>query len=354
LISIEGMSVRPSSWLDGAGPLADMILSTRVRLARNLTSFPFCNRAREDQLAQVMDVVSSAIKQTSSLADGLLLRMGELSSLDRQFLIERRLVSPELNVDSPNRGVVVNAEESLSVMINEEDHLRIQSLCSGFQLQRTWQLVDELDNQLDAKVEYAFSDDWGYLTACPTNVGTAMRVSVLIHLPSLVLTKQIGKVLEGIGKVGLAVRGFYGEGSELMGNFFQISNQTTLGRKEQETLDSLERVTRQIVEYELKARDRLLRDARVQIEDKVWRAYGTLQNARIMETQEAISLLSAVRFGLSIGLDSKVQVKTLNELLVATQPAHLQRIAGQEMDQSQRSVARAELIRNRLLEKQDG
>src|SRR5204863_9473543 len=192
------------------------------------------------------------------------------------------------------------------------------------------------------------SDELGYLTACPTNVGTGMRASVLIHLPSLVLTKQIGRVLQGITQVGLAVRGFYGEGSQIMGNFFQISNQTTLGQNERETIDSLERVTKQIIDYEQRARDELLKDARVQIEDKIWRAYGTLRHSRVISSQEVVNLSSAVRFGVALRIEGLASVQTLNELLVRSQPAHLQVKAGRELEQRERNILRAEYIRGLL------
>jgi len=208
--------------------------------------------------------------------------------------------------------------------------------------------VNAIDDELGQDLDYAFSDDLGYLTACPTNAGTGMRASVLIHLPSLVLTKQIGRVLQGITQVGLAVRGFYGEGSQIMGNFFQISNQTTLGQSERETVESLERVTRQIIDYEQRARDELLKDARVQIEDKIWRAYGTLRHSRVISSQEVINLSSAVRFGVALQMEGLASVQTLNELLIRTQPAHIQLATGREMEQRERNVIRADYVRKLL------
>jgi protein arginine kinase len=201
---------------------------------------------------------------------------------------------------------------------------------------------------LGQDLDYAFSEDLGYLTACPTNAGTGMRASVLIHLPSLVLTKQIGRVLQGISQVGLAVRGFYGEGSQIMGNFFQISNQTTLGQSEKETVESLERVTRQIIDYEQRARDELLKDARVQIEDKVWRAYGTLRHSRAISSQEVVNLSSAVRFGVALSIRGLASVQVLNELLIRTQPAHIQLAARREMEARERNVVRADFVRKLL------
>ncbi len=345
---LDALTRAPSPWLDATGPHSDMVLSTRVRLARNLTGVPFTHRARDEQLVSVLGSVERAARSSPSFEDGALLRMHELSTLDRQFLVERHLVSHELSDGARPRGLYLTAGERLSVMVNEEDHLRLQSLCSGFQLAAAWTLAEHADDELDQSLEYAFTDELGYLTACPTNVGTGMRASVLIHLPALVLTKQIDKVLKSIMQVGLAVRGLYGEGSEVMGNLFQISNQTTLGHSEKESIESLDRVSRQILDYEERARDVLIRDAQVQIEDKVWRAYGSLRYGRSMSSQEVINLCSAVRLGVALGFKGLPPLATVNELLVLTQPAHLQRGAGRAVDAPERNILRAELVRAHL------
>jgi protein arginine kinase len=337
-------------WLDGSGPASDIVLSTRVRLARNLKEVPFTHRAREEQMAMVYSSVISAVRKTPALVTSTALQMRELTPLDRQFLVERHLISHDLADNGRLRGLLLVPDESVSAMVNEEDHLRLQALSSGFQLRSAWEAVNAIDDELGQDLDYAFSDDLGYLTACPTNAGTGMRASVLIHLPSLVLTKQIGRVLQGITQVGLAVRGFYGEGSQIMGNFFQISNQTTLGQSERETVESLERVTRQIIDYEQRARDELLKDARVQIEDKIWRAYGTLRHSRVISSQEVINLSSAVRFGVALQMNGLASVQTLNELLIRTQPAHIQLATGREMEQRERNVIRADYVR-KLLDK---
>ena len=274
--------------------------------------------------------------------------MRELTPIDRQFLVERHLISHDLADNGRLRGLLLVPDESVSAMVNEEDHLRLQALASGFQLRSAWESVNSIDDELGQDLDYAFSEDLGYLTACPTNAGTGMRASVLIHLPSLVLTKQISRVLQGITQVGLAVRGFYGEGSQIMGNFFQISNQTTLGQSEKETVESLERVTRQIIEYEQKARDELLKEARVQIEDKIWRAYGALKHSRVITSSEVVNLSSAVRFGVALQIEGLASVRTLNELLIRTQPAHIQLAAGQELEQRERNVIRANYVRSLL------
>ncbi|HEV8129518.1 MAG TPA: protein arginine kinase [Candidatus Eisenbacteria bacterium] len=335
-------------WLDGTGPSSDIVLSTRVRLARNMKDVPFTHRAREEQLAMVYSSTVTAVRKTPPLSGTSAFQMRDLTPLDRQFLVERHLISNDLADNGKLRGLLVLPDESVAVMVNEEDHLRLQALASGFQLRSAWEAVNSIDDELAQDLDYAFSDELGYLTACPTNAGTGMRASVLIHLPSLVLTKQIGKVLQGITQVGLAVRGFYGEGSQIMGNFFQISNQTTLGQSERETIDSLERVTRQIIDYEQRARDELVKDARVQIEDKIWRAYGTLRHSRVISSQEVINLSSAVRFGVALNMEGLTDVSTLNEMLIRTQPAHLQLFTGREMEQRERNVVRADYVRGLL------
>ncbi len=337
-----------SPWLTGEGPHADLVLSTRIRLARNLGLVPFTHRARDDQLQGVLGRVSATAQRADAFTGGLLLHMNELSSTDRQILVERHLVSHELGDGARPRGILIAPGERLSLMINEEDHLRLQSMRPGFQLSEAWGDADAADDALDPVLDFAFSEEIGYLTACPTNAGTGLRASVLIHLPALVLLDEIQKVLKGVVQVGLSVRGLYGEHSEVMGNLFQISNQTTLGRSERDSIDSLERVTRQIMDAEERARERMMRDARVQIEDKVWRAYGTLRHCRSIHAREVINLCSAIRLGVALGLPGLCPIRTVNELLVLTQPAHLQRYAGGELTPAERNVVRAQRVRERL------
>jgi len=339
---------RPASWLKGEGPHADMVLSTRIRLARNLSDVPFTHRARDEQLHGVLAAVSSAVQPSKSLAGGLLIKMQDCTPIERQVLVERHLVSHELGDGARPRGIYVAPDDRVSIMINEEDHLRLQALTPGLQLAEAWSLADAADDDLDRSLDYAFSDEIGYLTACPTNAGTGLRASVLIHLPALVLLDEIQRVLKSIMQVGLNVRGLYGEHSEIMGNLFQISNQTTLGRGERDSIELLERVARQIIETEERARERMVRDARTQLEDKVWRAYGTLRFCRSIQAKEVINLCSAVRLGVAMGLDGLPPPRVVNELLVLTQPAHLQRQAGVEMAPSERNVHRAQVVRERL------
>jgi protein arginine kinase len=339
---------RPSPWLAGDGPHADLVVSTRVRLARNLRDVPFTHRARDEQLQGVLMSVADAASHTQSFRGGFLLRMGELGPLERQVLVERHLVSHELGDGARPRGVVIAPGERLSLMINEEDHVRLQSVASGFQLGEAWRTADAADDELDHALDYAFNDEIGYLTSCPTNVGTGLRASALIHLPALVLTQQIQKVLRGLGEVGLNVRGLYGEHSEVMGNLFQVSNQTTLGQAERDSINRLEQFGRQIIEYEERARDVLLKDARVQIEDKIWRAYGSLRYCRTITAQEVINLCSAVRLGSALEVRGLPPVRVINELLVATQAAHLQRAHPGELSAGERNAYRAQVVRDRL------
>jgi protein arginine kinase len=346
--TIRDLLDRDGAWLAGTGPSTDTVLSTRVRLARNLASHPFPSRAREEQLAAVLGRVETAAASVPGLRGARLLRMGDLAPSERQFLVERHLISHELAQGSKTRGLLVGRDETVSAMLNEEDHVRLQTLLPGFQLSEAWDVANAVDDDFGASLEYAFSPEIGYLTACPTNAGTGMRASVLIHLPALVLTKQVRKVVKGVLQVGLAVRGFYGEGSEIMGNFFQMSNQTTLGKSEHEILMNLERVTTQIIEYEARARDVLLKDARVQIEDKVYRALGTLRYSRSISSQEVVSLTSAVRLGVALGLPGLPPVHVLNRLLILTQPAHLMAREEKEMDAPRRNVLRAGMARKLL------
>jgi protein arginine kinase len=346
--SLDPLLSNPSPWLGGEGPHADLVLSTRIRLARNLQSVPFTHRAREEQLKGVLVSVSDAARTSGAFSGGVFVKMNELNPVERQILVERRLVSHELGDGARPRGIVISPEERLSLMINEEDHLRLQAMTPGFQLAEAWSRADAADDELDQALDFAFSEEIGYLTSCPTNAGTGLRASVLIHLPALVLLDEIQKVLKSIMQVGLNVRGLYGEHSEVMGNLFQISNQTTLGRSEHDSIESLERVTRQIIETEERARERMMRDARVQIEDKVWRAYGTLRYCRSIHAREVINLCSAVRLGVALGLAGMCPLRVLNELLVVTQPAHLQRRFGPDLTPAERNVYRAELVRERL------
>lgn len=337
-----------SEWLKGTGPNSDIVMSSRIRLARNLDKLPFSHWANKKQQEEVISKTQDVIFASNYLQGALFLEMGSLNSVDKQFLIERHLISREhaLNVD--HKAVVISDNEIISIMINEEDHLRIQVIQSGFNLIEAWRLISAIESELDKKLNFAFSADWGYLTACPTNTGTGMRASVMLHLPALVLTKQIGRVLQAISKLSLTARGFYGEGTEASGNFFQISNQVTLGQREEDIIDNIERIIRQVIEHEQNARQTLLAKNRETLEDRIWRAYGTLKSAYIITSNETIELLSSLRLGVDLGIIKDFNRQLINELSILTQPAHLQKIEGKKLSPTERDAKRAGLIRRKL------
>jgi len=339
-------------WLDASGQHSDIVLSTRIRLARNVENFTFTGRARDGERLRVLTQVREAVSTVPSLRESVLFRLDELPPTDRALLHERHLVSKELaglDGQHPLRtGAAVFLSDGLGVMVNEEDHLRLQSLRSGFALHEAFTAIDRLDRDLGARVPFSFHQEFGFLTACPTNVGTGMRASVLIHLPGLVLTKEIGRVLAGLQQMGLTYRGLYGEGSEVVGNYFQISNQTTLGRSEEELLDLLVRVVGHVIEREEESRRVLLRDAGYIIEDKLWRAYGTLRYARSLTFDEAMNYLSGVRLAVGLKLITGLSVYTLNKLLIFSQAAHLAHAEGRALTESETSLARARYVRRAL------
>ena len=340
------------AWLEASGPLGHIVLSTRIRLARNLTRTPFAGRASAEERRRVLELVDGAWARCGSARGGVRILLDELEGGERQVLHERHLVSKELMASAAERpgtsASAVYLAGALGAMVNEEDHLRLQTLQSGFALQSAYAALDRLDGELGAALAFAFHPEFGYLTACPTNAGTGLRASVLIHLPGLVLTKEISKVLQGLAQVGLTFRGLYGEGSEVVGNFFQLSNQTTLGKSEEELLDHLGKIVRQVVAYEEQARQVLLRDAPTIIEDKVWRAYGLLRYARSLSFEEGMNLLSGVRLGVGLKLIPGLSVYTLNKLLIFTQPAHLAALEARLPNDPELRATRAHYVRRAL------
>lgn len=341
-------------WLDASGPDSHMVLSTRVRLARNLHGRNFATRMGAEDRRAVVEQVTAAAAQTASLGRAVSLRVDTLEDADRKILLERHLISREMagigSAESGERPRALLVQDRAAVMVNEEDHLRLQVLLSGSDLGRALSLMDTVDAELGQRLAFAFHPEFGYLTSCPTNVGTGLRASVLIHLPGLVLTKEINKTLHGLTKVGLTYRGLYGEGSEVVGNFFQLSNQTTLGKSEAELLEHLRRIVQHVMTVEEEARRILLRDAPLILEDKCWRAFGLLRYARTLSFEETMNLLSGVRLGASLGLIPNVGLYALNRLLVFTQPAHLAAGAGKELDEEEAAVRRADLVRRTLEE----
>ncbi|MFO7246678.1 MAG: protein arginine kinase [Bacillota bacterium] len=338
-----------SGWMKGDGPAADIVLSSRVRLARNLADTAFPPRLSAAAAAGVVERVQAALPSLSSALNRrfALFPLKGMSRLDRQVLVEKHLISPLL-AKNDAAAVVLSEDETVSIMVNEEDHLRIQVLMPGLQLEEAWRLADAADDALSRVLNFAYSDDQGYLTTCPTNLGTGMRVSVMMHLPGLVLSQQAGRLLGALPKLGAVVRGMYGEGSEAKGNLFQISNQVTLGQTERELTDNLSSIARQLVEQERSARERLYREMRWQLEDRVCRAYGILTNARLISSDEALRLLSDLRLGIDLNILPHVPPQVFSDLVVATRVGFLQKAASRQLTPQERDLRRATLIRQRL------
>ena len=345
-MNLEDLSRTSGEWLKGSGPESDIVMCSRIRLARNLATYPFINRASRGERTDIEREFKTVLADAT--LDLAYLDVQALSSLDRQFLVERQLISGEHAGAEGPRGVAIGPEENVSVMVNEEDHLRIQVMQSGLSLAEGWERINALDDRLEELITYAFSPQLGYLTACPTNVGTGIRVGVLLHLPALVQTKQIDKVFRALHKINLAVRGLYGEGTQAFGDFYQISNQQTLGKSEVELIKNLSDVIPQIISYERQARKALVEEKRQNLHDRVSRAYGVLKTAHTISSQETMVHLSDVRMGINLGLIDDLEIPTVNELFIHTQPAHLQKLQGKPLDVDDRNIARASYLRGRL------
>jgi protein arginine kinase len=347
-MNLNSLTQNNGEWLRAHGPEADIVISSRIRLARNLSSFPFTNRASAHQKAEIEAYLRGRLDKLDFSPRLDYISLNGLTPLDRQLLVERQLISRELANSEGPRGVAFAPDEITSVMVNEEDHLRLQVIRSGFALDEAWQDADRLDDKLEERVPYAFNEELGYLTACPTNVGTGLRASVMLHLPALVLTKQIEKVFRALQKINLAVRGLYGEGSRASGDFYQISNQVTLGKSESTIINEIRDVIPNIIAYERQARQTLTRENHAQVLDRVRRAFGTLESAMMMTSEETMNLLSSVRLGVNLGLIEEISINQVNELFIHTQPAHLQKLLGKQLDSEERNSERARFLRNRL------
>lgn len=337
-----------SEWLKGTGPHSDIVISSRIRLARNLEKFPFPHWANKKQAEEVLIEIEEVRAKIELLKNTTVFRLADLDSLDKQFLVERHLMSYE-HAQKPNyKALIIDDEEVISIMVNEEDHMRLQVMQSGFNIFEAWNIINRIDDELSKELTFAFSSDWGYLTACPTNTGTGMRGSVMLHLPALVMTKHINRVMAAIAKLSFTTRGLYGEGTEASGNFFQISNQVSLGHSEEEIVDNINGFIRQIIEQEQQARESLLSNSRATLEDRVNRSFGILKNAYIISSQETVELLSMLRLGCDLGMIKNIDRRTINELFIITQPAHLQKIENKKLSQQERDLTRAEIIREKL------
>ncbi len=346
--TINQLTSQCGEWLRGSGPESDIVISSRIRLARNLADYPFVRRCTDHDRAEINRTVRQRLGQSEKLRGLIFLDVSEMEPVDRQFLVERQLISRELADSSGARSVAIDPHEQYSLMVNEEDHLRIQLMKSGLDLERAWEAINEIDDQIEAHLNYAFHDRLGYLTACPTNVGTGMRVSVMLHLPALVITRQIDKVFRSLQKISLAVRGLYGEGSQAMGDFYQISNQITLGRSEVDLIKQVGDVVPVLIDYERRAREYLVKESHKDLHDRVSRAYGILCTAQTISSEETMHLLSSVRMGVNLGLIPDVEIPTINQLFIHTQPAHLQKIRGVELGTADRNIERALYLQRHL------
>ena len=339
----------PSSELSAnGGPEDHVVLSSRVRLARNISGVPFPGRAQKASREETCESIKPPISKASAMRGGFSAGMGDLKALDKQLLVERHLISREHAAKGGGSALVLNKDETLSVMVNEEDHLRMQALLPGMQIKQVWQKIDRFDTSLEKKLDYAFDASYGYLTACPTNLGTGIRVSAMLHLPGLVLTDQVNQIVQAVTKLGHAVRGLYGEGTEALGHIFQVSNQMTLGESEADIIERIHKVVLQIIEHETNARATLQQGKPKELFNHIGRAYGVLANAHIVSSKESMNQLSLIRLGVKLGMFEDLETSVVDELFLVTQPAHLQQLVGEKLGGEERDVRRADLLRSRL------
>ena len=346
---VDVLLKQPSGWLEASGPDSDIVVSSRIRLARNIEGYPFLSKMTVEQQREVVEKVEEAVRKIPAFDDSFYFKSNQMTEVDRQFLLERHLISREHASEQGCRAVAISSNQTVSLMVIEEDHVRLQVFESGFNLSETWKTISRIDDELSKPLEFSFDKNLGYLTACPTNVGTGLRASCMMHLPSLVLTKQVHKVLQALSKLNLAARGLYGEGTQATGNFFQLSNQMTLGQPEEEIIENLSTVIRQVIEHEKEARAYLKEKKQMKFEDQVWRALGVLKSARMIASSEATQLLSSIQLGLSMEMiSSGITKQDMNLLFLYIQPAHLQKMSGKVLNSAERDVRRAELIREKL------
>lgn len=348
-MTLDDLVPTTGEWLAGTGRMSDVVISSRIRLARNLADRPFLTTASFTERTEIYRCVADAITSTSAGADAFLVDVDAADEIDKELLVERHLVSRQHVGGEGSRGVTISTNETRSIMINEEDHLRMQSLRSGLELDALWDDVNEVDDVLSEQLTFAYDQQYGYLTSCPTNVGTGIRVSVMLHLPALKTTKEIERMARAARDMRLAVRGMQGEGTDVVGDLYQISNQVTLGKSEREIIESFnETIIPKVVEYERAARESLLRHQTAQLDDRIWRAYGVLVNARCITCDETQAMLSPLRMGIQMGRFCEFDIATLNELFLHAQPAHLQRLRGQLLSDEERDIARADFLRDKL------
>jgi protein arginine kinase len=345
---IHNILTNAGEWLRGEGPHSQIVVSSRVRLARNLRNHAFPGWAKKTERLQILETIKPRVEELPEMTDAYSVYSQDLTALEKQVLVERHLVSREHAAKGVGSAVVMNRKQTLSIMINEEDHLRMQAIRSGLQLKNVFKMIDKVDSALEERLDFAFHPHLGYLTACPTNVGTGMRASAMVHLPALVMSEQINQVIQAVTKIGLAVRGLYGEGTEALGNLFQVSNQTTLGEKEEDIIARLHKVIEQIIEHEQNARQMLSQKKRSTLMDHIGRGYGILMHAYSMSSKEALNLLSFIKLGIDLNFFPEECRQPVDELFIETQPAHLQKGSQQKLAAEERDALRAEIIRAKL------
>jgi protein arginine kinase len=350
-MTLDELTLTTGEWLRGAGHLSEIVLSSRIRLARNLAEYPFLSTASSTERTEIYRRLADTISALPEERDALLIDVDEADEVDRQVLVERHLVSQQQADSEGRRGVSISPDEKQALMINEEDHLRIQVMGSGLELYSLWSRVSRVDDALSERLAFAFNPELGYLTACPTNVGTGIRVSVMLHLPALRMTKEIDRVARATRDMRLAVRGMHGEGTDAAGDLYQLSNQTTLGKTEEEIIKGFsDQIVPKIVEYERKARESLVQTSPHLLDDKIWRAYGVLSNARRLSSDETQTLLSPLRMGIGMERFDRFDITALNEMFLYSQPGHLQKMHGQSLCDEERDVVRADYLRRRIAE----
>ena len=347
-MGIDDLSSRSGEWLKGTGPESDIVISSRIRLARNVDGFPFQTTIDSGRRAELSETLRVGIENAGLPEATRYVDLKSVDPIDCMLLVERHLISKEHAEGEGDRGVAYSDAETVSIMTLEEDHLRLQVMRSGLELEEAWSTIHEVDDLLENQFRYCFSSEFGYLTACPTNVGTGMRVSVILHLPALVMTKHIEKVFNAVSRVNMAVRGLYGEGTHASGDFYQISNQVTLGRSEEATLREFRELVPKIIEYERRTREKFLDGFRTNLEDRIHRAMGTLECAGQISSEETMERLSMVRLGVNLGILDSIEISTVNELFILSQPAHLQKLEGQVLDPGERDAVRARFIKSYL------
>lgn len=337
-----------TEWLNSIGRDEDVVVSTRIRVARNMSNYRFPDFMTMEESQSITSEILEAIKEREN--QFTFYRTKDLSELERMVFVEEHLISPSLAQKIKNGSFLVKKDEKVTIMINEEDHIRIQVLLSGLNIEEGWRICTEVDNFLEEKVKYAFHEQFGYLTSCPTNVGTGLRASVMVHLPCVAMTGHLNAIIDALRKIGLTVRGLYGEGSKVLGHLFQISNQTTMGEKEEDIIEKLNRVIFQIVARERSTRRYMMDRKSLELEDKIFRSLGILNYSRLISSVEAMTHLSNVKLGCDMGIIKNMNSKDIVKLMVEIQPASIQTNLNKDMIKEERDTLRSQIIRNNLID----